>query len=140
MSQNELSEIMDSGGSYPRTESTMITPEKLYERIEDIIHNAGIVGEEEDDLYPTRQQVGKHEIDQLLKRVDYEDESITEKGIMQKGAEMAETAMELSYREDEETKYLFISDNSKEEGFSRDDFTRIKREVSEAEEESLESI
>ena len=137
MSEDNFSESMDSGGSYPRTESTMITPEKLDERIDDILHNAGIVGEEEDDLYPTQQETRKERINQLLKNVGFEDEDTTEKKLIQEDAKITRTPVISSGSLEEEIEASESFEVLKREGFSRRVFERIEREISEIEEEVL---
>lgn len=139
MSEDEFSESMDSGGSYPRTESTIFSPEELDKHIDNILHNAGIVSEEDDDLYPTEQEAREMKLDQVLE--DIEDEDSTEERTVQEDARMTEATMRPSDHVEEETEISKGFEVSRGEEFSREDYEKIQHEISEDEEEEvLESI
>ncbi|MGD2249805.1 MAG: hypothetical protein PVF58_15460 [Candidatus Methanofastidiosia archaeon] len=138
MSSDEYSEHSDSGGSYPRTESTMFTREELSKHIDNILHNAGIVGK--GDLYPSPQETRKEKLDRLLGNIDFEDEDPMGERIIQEDARAMEPSTRLSDIVEEKVELSENLEVSSEEDFSREDFEKIQQKVSETEEGALESI
>jgi len=142
MSLDESTKNMESGASYPRTESTIVTPDKLEdEYFDNLLHDADLVGEEYDDLYRTPRETRKEEIKQLLEKVNFiEDEEFMEEKIRRDGTKIAQTATDLSIDTQEKIKSLENLKISRERQFSREEYEEIQREISEAEEEIFESI
>jgi hypothetical protein len=138
MAVDEIVEDLDSGASYPRTESTIITPDKLINQIDNILHNAGIVGIDDDDLYPTPQEMRIAKINQILEDCVTEEGEIFKESEIEKEKIFEEINTELINKVDE--KFTEIEASGIKE-FSQKDFKEIKNDsLKYNEKEALESI
>ena len=129
MSEDTIS--MDSGGSYPRTEATMISKEDLVTKhLDNARHNEEVVGEEEDMLYETIKKTERKDIEQASEKVKYVEKPLEDIIIH------TEAAVDINVEEKiESPERLKILRSSK---FSREEFEQVRHEISD--EEILEMI